>query len=415
MNLVNFLSLPIPQPVWIQAIARGLYQFGSAVLLFYMPIVFVNYNTFSAIEVGLAIGGGSIAGFIGNLIGGGMADSQRFGRKGTLLISAVLAIAAATVMIVTQSFALLLLSNILLGLSTGLYWTAADASVMDATAATERQQAFSVLGVLDNVGFGVGTLLGGVLLQWLQPASLVFAASLLIFMGFLLTVGVGMTETRQDAADANDLSSGWGVALRDKQLMTYLLVNTLFITFFALVNSTLPLYFVNFAATSDQLVSHLFTWGYVGLGALVQVPIVRAIAALSYLRSLMLSMAIWGVGFLLTWQLGGLASGQVTAELMVFAVFAIATSLYKPTSSAWIAELAPASLRGVYTAIAYQCWSLGYVIGPIVGRWAIDQPRAMAQNFWLGVAASTLVGLLVLQLLDQRHRAVAIENQGLAE
>jgi MFS family permease len=57
----------------------------------------------------------------------------------------------------------------------------------------------------------------------------------------------------------------------------------------------------------------------------------------------------------------------------------------------------------VYTAIAYQCWAIGYVIGPIIGGWAIDQTPTVAGNTWLFIALSTLSGLVVLQLLNQQN------------
>jgi MFS family permease len=74
--------------------------------------------------------------------------------------------------------------------------------------------------------------------------------------------------------------------------------------------------------------------------------------------------------------------------------------IYKPTSSAWIAALAPVKLRGIYTAIAYQCWSIGYFIGPILGGWAIDRP-AVILGFWLGVGGSTVLGAIVLLWLGR--------------
>lgn len=118
-------------------------------------------------------------------------------------------------------------------------------------------------------------------------------------------------------------------------------------------------------------------------------------------------MAIWGFGFLLVSILGdfhgmGNSTSQIY-QLAIFGVFAIASIIYKPTSSAWISELAPANLRGAYTAIAYQCWAIGYVIGPIIGGWLIDQSHAVAQYTWIAVALSTLSGLVVLQVLSKRN------------
>ncbi len=392
----------VPRQVWVQAAGRGLYQLGSAVLLFYMPIVFVNYSGFSATQVGLATSAGAVSGFFGNLLGGSLTDSPQFGRRKTLIVSGIAAIITATLTSFSQALWLLVVANLFFGISTGLYWTAADAAVMDATPSEQRQEAFSVLGVMDNLGFGLGTLGGGLLLVRLPSAIQIFAAAAVLFT---LLITTAAEDQRDASVEIPAAQAGWKQALTDRKLLIYLLVNTLFIVYMALVNGSLPLYFVNFIGTPELRVSSLFTWGFIGLGAVVQVPVVKALARLSYLQSLMLSLGIWGMGFLLVWLSGTLALASSWAEFGIFALFAVAAVIYKPTSAAWIAELAPNSLRGIYTAIAYQCWAIGYVIAPIAGGWALDQPRRVTDLFWLAVALSTLAGLLVLLALQRRDQA----------
>jgi MFS family permease len=413
---VSTPPLPIARQVWLQAVGRGLYQFGSAILLFYMPIVFVNYGNMSASEVGVAIGGGSLVGFVGNLAGGGMTDSRQFGRRKTLVVSGVLAIMTALATCWSVGFPVLLAANILFGLSVGLYWTAADAAIMDATSLEQRHRAFATVGVLDNVGIGLGTLVGGWLLPYCQPATWIFGASVVAFGVFLGLVLLAVEETQdsQNEAEGVDrvadthtsVAAGWWQAIQDRRLLVYLFVNTQFVTFLALVGVTLPLYFVNFAAATETGVANQFTWGYIALGALLQLPVVKLLTRFSYLRVLMASILIWGVGFGSIWLLSGQAF--LGAKVVSFAIFAIATIIYKPTSSAWIANLAPANLRGVYTAIAYQCWSIGYLIGPVLGGWAIDQAAPIPQNFWLWIAASSLLGLGILQVLQSQQTRVIL-------
>lgn len=393
---------PIAPPILIQAIGRGFYQFASAVLLFYMPIVFVNYAHLSATQVGLAIGLGSIAGFIGNFLGGAMTDSPQLGRRGTIIAATVLSIAAACVIAFVQTLPALFAANILFGIGTGLYWTAADAAVMDSTTTENRQSAFSVLGLFDNLGLGTGTLAGGWLLKHLQPENRLFGVAGVVFGLMFLLFTIGMQETRNEAEGAIDGLTGWKTAVSDMRLITYLLVNTLFITYIALVNSNLPLYLINYQQLPESTVSNLFTFSYVGLGALLQIPAIRLIAGFSYLKSLMIAIVVWGLGFV-TVALWHPIDGSLTPALGVFAIFAIATVIYKPTSATWIAELAPSNLRGAYTAIAYQCWAIGYLVGPIFGGWALDQPVEVTDRFWLAVGLSAGLGLLVLQVLRQRE------------
>ena len=395
----------LSQPVLIQSIGRGLYQLGSAILLFYMPIVFVNYAHLTATQVGLAVGVGSIAGFIGNFVGGAMTDSPQLGRRGTLIGASLLSITATLLVAFAQDLSLLIVANIFFGVGTGLYWTAADAAVMDATTDADRQSAFSILGLFDNVGLGIGTLGGAWLLKAIQPENRMFGVAAAVFGMLLLLFAIGMQETRSEEhtpATGDGGLANWKTAVTDARLLTYLVVNTLFITYIALVNSDLPLYLINFQHLSESSVSNLFTFGYVGLGALIQIPVIRLIAGFSYLKSLMISTLIWGCGFACV-ALWHPIDGAIVAALVSLAVFAIATVIYKPTSSAWIAEISPPSMRGAYTAIAYQCWAIGYFIGPIFGGWALDQPAAITHKFWLVVGLSSGLGLLVLQVLRQRQ------------
>ncbi|MBE9033379.1 MFS transporter [filamentous cyanobacterium LEGE 11480] len=399
----------ISQPVLIQAVGRGLYQLGSAILLFYMPIVFVNYAGLTATQVGLAVGGGSIAGFIGNFVGGAMTDSAQLGRKGTLIGASLLSITAALITAFAPTLPLLLVANVFFGVGTGLYWTAADAAVMDVTTSEERQSAFSILAVLDNIGLGLGTLGGAWLLKTIHPENRMFTIAAAVFGLMLLLFTIGVRETRDLATEHESVDglTGWKTAVTDSRLITYLIVNTLFITYIALVNSNLPLYLINFQHIAEGSVSNLFTFGYVGLGALLQVPVIKLISSFSYIKSLMISTAIWGLGFTLL-ALWHPIDGALIAALTTLIVFAIATVIYKPTSAAWIAELSPPSLRGAYTAIAYQCWAIGYFIGPIFGGWALDQPANITHTFWLMVGSSSIVGLIVLQILNQRQtKAIA--------
>jgi MFS family permease len=182
----------------------------------------------------------------------------------------------------------------------------------------------------------------------------------------------------------------------------------LFTTYIALVNTTLPLYFTNFLLkeASTANIASSFTWWYIGLGAVLQIPIAHLLAPLGNIRSLAISMGLWSVGFFLVWLMGGRAIGAL-------GVLAIATILYRPFAAALLSELAPESLRGIYTGISAQCWAIGYFVGPIVGGWALDQSNEMARSFWLMLGSSGAIGLLILWFLAKSERVSIAPNKGL--
>ena len=411
MEHVPFLLQPASRQVWVQAIARSLYQAGHGSIHFFTPLIFVNQVGLSATAVGIGMGSGSLAGIVGHFLGGYLADSPAYGRKRALLFSAGISIMAAIALGVTESLPMLIVGNLLLGLSSGCYWTAADAAVIDVTNSEHRHKAFGVLVLADSLGAVLGVWGGGMLLSLVERAQNLFFVGSLILVVFLLLILIAVTETRQEHPEQVETLQGFVVALRDRSLLLFIVVNVLFTTYLALVNSTLPLYFTNVVSISPEATSasgtsiasiaNLYTWCYVGLGALLQVPIVQVLGLVPKVRVLGISMLLWGTGFILVWVSGTVASMQLVWAIASLCVLSVATTIYKPFVPTIVAELAPKSLRGVYIAISYQCWSIGYFIGPVLGGWAMDQSGAIARSLWIVAAIGAFFSLFILYFLGQ--------------
>lgn len=397
--------------VWVQTVGRLLYQTGYGAIQFFIPLVFVNQVGLSATAVGFAIGCGALAGMAGHFLGGYLADSPDYGRKRALIFSAILSLLAAGLLIVTKALPLLIFVNLIMGISAGCYWTAADASVVDVTPSDQRQRAFGVLVLADSIGLGLGIWGGRQLLT--QPQPLFFAGSVILLL-FLIFIGLAVAETQAaDSTDAEtDTLKGFAIALKDQSLRLFILANVLFTTYIGLISSTLPLYFTRHMGTSEADISNQFTLWYIGFGALIQLPLVQALSRLRQVSVLMISMGLWIAGFVLVWAVGPVTTGPVGTAIAL-AVLSLAGAAYKPFAPALVAELAPESFRGIYLAISYQCWSLGYFIGPVLGGWALDQPGAIAQRFWLGTAVTTLAGIGILYQLGQSEDRAAEEQLGL--
>ncbi len=417
MSVFSSLFPSANPQVWLQALGRSLCQVGSGLLFFYIPIVFVNQVGFSAAAVGFSLGLSSLAGVIGHFMGGAMVDSPRFGRKGTLSCSAGLGMLAAFILAAIEALPMLIAGSVLLGLSVGFYWTAADAAVMDVTRSEERHQAFALLSVAENLGVGLGVLGGGVLLTLVhQDYKTLFLGSGIVFFAFLLLIQGQFTETGQHHVNHEHTMTGIWLALKDRSLIVFVLANVLFTTYIALVTSTIPLYFTNFVpamgtspATSLASTASLFTWCYIGVGALLQLPIARLLGSLAKVQVLMMAMLLWAIGFLLVWVTGTITQFQFVWGIAALCMLSIATIVYKPFAAAIVSELAPPSLRGAYVAVSSQCWAIGYFAGPMIGGWAMDQTAAIANKPWIVAALSTVVGLIILQSFNRSvssHRVI---------
>ncbi|PSB57847.1 MDR family MFS transporter [Chamaesiphon polymorphus] len=394
----------LPRQIWILAMGRLLSEIGSGFTIFYAPIFFVQQVGLSATSVGLALGSASISGVAGRLISGTYAD--RWGRKPVLLLSTLVLALACFIFAATNNLPMLVVGCLVQGLGLGLYWPANEAIVADLTDGEGRRFAYAITRLADNVGMGLGIIAGGLLISSTGAYRVLFIVDGVSFCCFFLTLALGIKETLQAPKTAVRFFSGYSRALRDRRLLVYVTVNIILTIYISQTQSTLPLYFSQFVPQADargfspQIISTLFT-GHLLMTIASQLPMLKLLAKFSQARSLMISGGFWVLGFGCITMTGTSASYQLVWASLGLGLFALAIVAYTPTASALIADLAPSSLRGVYTSINSLCWAAGYAIGPPLGGWALDRSPQFAHNFWLGLAATVPVVWAILAWLER--------------
>ena len=402
----------LPQPVWVLAAGQLLLFLGQGFTLVYAAIYFVDQLGFSTAQVGLAQGSMGLAGIVGRLWSGSAVDSERLGRRGTLLLAAVIAAAGSAILAGAHTLALLVLGNLVLGLGTSLYWPATLTAIADMTPVEQRTDAMAVTRLADNLGLGLGALLAGQYIAIGGSYPALFITKAIAYLIFAAIVWGAIAETRPPQVTAQPLLQSWGKALQDQKLLTFLVANLFFTVYAAQISTTLPLYLTRVPALpfSGQMVSYLFAW-HALLKIALQLPVARYLRAASYVGAMRAALGLWAGGALLIWLLGilpaNLALPLVLAGLAAaaFAVIAIAEISYGPASTALVADLAPVSLRGVYFALESESWAVGFWLGPILGGWVLDQPRptafSWATTLWPALALTAAIAAVILRQLQQ--------------
>jgi MFS family permease len=400
--------------VWILAIGRFLSEVGTGFTLFYAPIFFVNQVGLSATDVGFALGSASISGVVGRILGGIGADSVWWGRRRILLLSSAISAIASLFLAASHNFATLVIGNLIGGLGIGLYWPATEAVVADVTPIENRREAFALTRLMDNLGLGMGIVLAGFLVATTGNYRSLFIIDAISFIVFFVVVYVAIQETYQPqqtqnlqkARHFNSHLTSWMTAFSDRRFLIYILVNIIFTTYISQLHSTLPLYLKNFVTVensgkgfAETTISTLFAW-HLALAILCQLPVARALKGFSHSLALTISAILWGVGFSLIWACGILPSHQLLWAILALGVFAVAIVSYTPSAASLVSDFAPENQRGVYFSINSLCWAVGYFIGPPLGGWALDQPRIVANNFWLGFSFSVVITVAILQYLS---------------
>ncbi|GFE69748.1 MFS transporter [Chroococcus sp. FPU101] len=404
MKLRSFFSFPrLPYAIWLLAMGRFLSEVGTGFILFYTPIFFVNEVGLSSTLVGIALGSASVSGVVGRFLGGSLSDSPHWGRRKTLLSSALISAIADLILAFSHNFSSLVFGNLLMGFGMGLYWPANETMVADLTTGEQRNEAFAMTRLADSLGLSLGVMLGGIIITTSQNYRLLFIIDSVSFLLFFLLIYFTIKEPKRLEKESIPILKGWQIAFKDSRLRLYFIANIFFTTYLAQLQTTLPLYFKNF--TSDggftaAIISALFSWYIVSM-AISQLPIARFLNRFNRINALRFSLLFWGLGFSVIWLTGILATSPLILAIIGLGILAIATVSYTPSASSLVAEIAPANLLGIYFSINAQCWAIGYFIGPLIGGFILDQSPLVIKSYWLIVGLSVCFCLVIFSFLEK--------------
>ena len=405
-----FSWLPnLNRQVWILGAGRLLSGIGSGFTLFYAPIFFTEEVGLTKTAVGIALGMSSLFGVLGRVLSGSMADLPAWGRRRTLLLSALVCAVGCFVLSTANNLISLLIGNLLLWFGGGLYWPATEALIADLTSRENRQEAYAINRLADSVGLQLGVVLGGLLISLTQNYRGLFIIDGVSYVVFFGVIWVSIRESSRKIFEEDkkpSIMEGWGLALRDRGLQIFAVVNVLFTMYICQIQTSMPLYFKDFinsdrgSGFSTEVITGLFTW-YLLLTILFQLPVARFLGRFSHANALIVSAFLWGIGFLLIGLTGLGTNLPLLWAILGLMVLAIATVSYTPFASSLVVDLSPESLRGVYLSVNSLCWAMGYFIGPPLGGFMLDLPRPLADGLWLGLALSVGVSILILKDLDR--------------
>ncbi|WP_406630357.1 MFS transporter [Amycolatopsis sp. WGS_07] len=317
-----------------------------------------------------------IGDFGSQLLGGWLGD--RIGRRRTMLLGflgtsialAALGTAATTPVIWAAALGY--------GLAAGLFRPAGSAAVADLPA-EQRTRAYSLLYWAANLGYAVAATVAGVLAS--RGYGLLFWLNAVAMLAAALIVVAAVPETRSTSSRSR--RALLPVLLADRLMITMTVIHVGCFTLLMQAFATLPL-----LMTAQHL--DAATYGAVlalnGFAIVILQPLgVAVLAHRDRGTVLAVSMLLAGLG-------GGLAA--VSQSTAGFAVAILVLSLGQiglaVQFGATFAALAPPDLRSRYMGVASSAWSLGAVLGPMLGTALLEQ----AGRIWLGVVALA-AGLLL--------------------
>ncbi|HWG22752.1 MFS transporter [Actinospica sp.] len=393
--------------IWLGTLVNRLGSFVLPLFAFYLTGPMHRSAAFAGVVAALYGVGASVSG----VVGGVLAD--RIGRKPTLVASLSANAASIIALGYARSPLWLCLGALTVGLVTNAFRPATSAMIADIVPDAQRVRAYGLNYWAINIGFAVASLSIGLVVEFGYLALFYADAASTLLCVLLIAVFVRDTTPRSaptpiahaasptsnNAATDAPSSDGLATVLRDRVFITFVAVFFLLLLVFQQCNAAQPMAMAHDGLTAAQV-------GYISAinGVLVvalQLPLVRWLERFPVAPVLAVSGVVLGVGMAVP-----LLGGSVGIFALSVVIWTIGEIGCTPISSALVARLAPAHLRGRYQGIHQIAWSGSAVLAPLTGGAAFS--AFGGTPVWLGcLAIAALAAVAILRLAPALTRRLA--------
>jgi MFS family permease len=311
--------------------------------------------------VGLVLAANSMAGLLSQLVGGPVVD--RFGRK----IAMVVSLGARAILMLALGFADSLVSFSILIMLSGffgsLFSPALNSMVADIVESDRRTEAYALMRMVANLGIAIGPAIGGFIAtrSYLISFMAAGAASAIYFFITLLSVKETKPEVAVETRESAPATSGYGPVLRDVPFLLFCVSYAIMGIAYAQMMTIFPVYI------KDQYLVPESQFGLImaanaAMVVLFQYPVTRSLRRLALGPTLALGSIFVSLGL-------GIVAFSTTFSMFLFSmiIVTIGELIFAPSSVAFVADLAPETMRGRYMGVFGMSFGLTFGVAPAVG------------------------------------------------
>ena len=423
-NKLKFLYKEYPPQYWLMITGVVISTAGGSMIWPFLLIYASGKLNMPLSTVATLISINAGTGLLSSFIAGTLAD--KVGRKVVMNFSLTVNGLAYFFLMRAETYPQFVSLMIMIGLSNPLYQVGADAMLADIIPSEKRTDAYAINRIANNAAFALGPAIGGFLAT--RSYNLAFYAagtgfliySLLLFfraretldpqilskesLGWRWSSHISLKRIiapfKPRPADAMKLveespsqSEGYRRVFRDKNYVAFVATTSIGLIAPTMLWILMPVY----AKTNYGIPEALYGW-IPTTNALMCVFVQYFVTSITRKHR---TLPVLGVAMLIY----ALGTGSVALMnsfwgfwlSMVILTFGELTLV--PTASKYVADRAPADLRGRYMSLYWLGWGLARTLSPMIGGFLNDQ--ITPQAIWVGGLLLGLTSALGLFLLNR--------------
>jgi MFS family permease len=421
---LRFLYKEYPPQYWLMITGVVISTAGGSMIWPFLLIYASGKLHMSLSTVATLISINAGTGLFSSFMAGSLAD--RIGRKVVMNFSLTVNGLAYFLLMRAETYPQFVGLMIMIGLSNPLYQVGADAMLADLIPSEKRTDAYAINRIANNAAFALGPAIGGFLATRSYNLAFYAAGTGFIIYSLLLFFRARETLDKQTHSRPSSLwrlspsislkrsiapfkprpmevinpgeespsqSEGYWRVFQDKNYMAFVAMTSLgliaptmlwiLMPVYAKTNYGIPESLYGWIPTTNALMCVFVQYFVTGITRKHRTLPVLSMAMLIYASgtgSVALMSSFWGFWF-----------------SMVILTFGELTLV--PTASKYVADRAPADLRGRYMSIYWLGWGLARTLSPMIGGFLNDQ--ITPQAIWVGGLFLGLTSALGLFLLNR--------------
>ncbi|MBP7228034.1 MAG: MFS transporter [Longilinea sp.] len=384
-----------PRQFWVLFTGMLISTIGSSMIWPFMMIYVTERLHLPLSQATLLTSLNAAVGLVFSFLAGPVAD--RLGRKGVMVISLLgnglgyLALSRA------ETFWEFALVMGLQGAFNPLYRVGGDAMTADLIVPEKRVNAYSLLRMSNNLGIAIGPAIGGWVASSSYAVAFYFAAAGLLTYGLLLLILARETlPAANGPKPAAEPFGGYGAVLRDGHFVRYVASFVPTSMCAAMVWVLLSVYTKQNYGLPERL------YGFIPVTNALMVVFLQYLVTMFTRRRSPLWMVTLGAflyalgGGSVAWM-SGFWGFWLSMVIMTFGEL-----IAVPTSSTYVANLAPVDKRGRYMGLYGLTWTIASMFGPLLGGQLSD---AFAPRFiWYGAGVIGLISVFAFAAMALRNK-----------
>ncbi len=394
-----------PRQFWILFLGQLISSSGGSLVWPFMTIYLRQKLEIPLTTVGSLLALSSGMGLLSQFALGPVVD--RFGRKVAMIVglaNEVVVMVAFGLVGRLEAFALLIALS---GLIDPAFRIGLNAMVADIIEPERRPEAYALLRMIANLGVAIGPAVGGFIATRSYLYSFIAAATSAAL--YLAIVIFSIRETKPERAaseSAREVEGGYGKILRDYPFVAFCGAYSITTMAYAQMMVFLPVYIKEVYAIPESRYGFIMATN-AAMVVLFQFAITRVTERYS-------SALVLAVGaFFTAMGVGSVALGSgFPAFLLSMVILTIGEMIIVPTSVAFVADLAPVTMRGRYMGIYGLTWGVGFGLGPVLGGALSD--NLGSHYIWYGGLALGLLSMAAFLIINMRRRPLekAVSSMG---